>query len=41
VPGEDEKTAGKWIQFIELWARSDYSGFERYVFVPAKNLKAP
>ena len=34
MPGEDGKTAGKWIQFIELWKRSDYAGFERYVFAP-------
>ena len=32
VPGEDEKTAGKWIQFIDLWARNDYAGIERFVF---------
>jgi hypothetical protein len=32
--GENEKTAGKWIQFIDLWQRSDYPSIERYVFAP-------
>jgi hypothetical protein len=36
VPGEDANIAGKWIQFISLWSRSDYPSIERYVFAPAK-----
>jgi hypothetical protein len=32
TPGEKEKTAGKWIQFIDLWQRADYPSIERYVF---------
>ena len=35
VPGEDRQTAGKWIQFIDLWSREDYPSIERYVFAPA------
>ena len=34
VAGEDPATAGEWIQFIELWARDDYPGIDRYVFAP-------
>jgi hypothetical protein len=34
VSGEDSKTAGKWIQFIAIWQRSDYPYVERYVFAP-------
>jgi hypothetical protein len=37
VPGEDAATAGEWIQFIELWARRTYSGFDRFEFAPPKN----
>jgi len=36
VPGEVAATAGRWIQFVDLWARDDYPGIERYVFVPSK-----
>jgi hypothetical protein len=35
VAGEDPKTAGKWIQFIGLWQRTDYPYIERYVFAPS------
>ncbi|HEX3943302.1 MAG TPA: hypothetical protein VHW69_04375 [Rhizomicrobium sp.] len=34
VAGEDPKTAGKWIQFVGVWPRSDYPYIERYVFAP-------
>jgi hypothetical protein len=34
APGEDSKTAGKWIQFIGIWQRNDYPYVERYVFAP-------
>jgi hypothetical protein len=34
APGEDENTAGKWIQFIDLRQRPDYPSIERYVFAP-------
>jgi hypothetical protein len=27
--GEDEQTAGEWIQYVELWPVKDYSGIER------------
>lgn len=37
VPGEDVKSAGKWIQYIQLWKRDDYSGIERYSFAPPVN----
>ena len=32
VAGEDAKSAGKWIQFINLWQRADYPSIERYAF---------
>ncbi len=32
--GEDKATAGEWIQFVEVWARDNYPGIERYVFAP-------
>jgi hypothetical protein len=32
APGEDAKTAGKWIQFIDLWPRKDYPSIDRLVF---------
>ena len=32
APGEDSKTAGKWIQFIDLWQRADFPSIERYEF---------
>jgi hypothetical protein len=35
APGEDTRTAGKWIQFIALWQRADYPSIERYAFAPA------
>jgi hypothetical protein len=34
TPGEDQKTAGKWIQFIDLWPRADYPNIGRLVFAP-------
>jgi hypothetical protein len=34
-PGEDARTAGEWIQYIELWPRKDYPGIDRLVFGPA------
>jgi hypothetical protein len=34
APGEDARTAGRWIQFIDLWRRDDYPGIERYAFAP-------
>jgi hypothetical protein len=34
APGEDQNTAGKWIQFIDIWPRADYPGIERLVFAP-------
>jgi hypothetical protein len=34
VSGEDARTAGRWIQFIDLWRRDDYPGIERYAFAP-------
>ncbi len=34
-PGEDAKTAGDWIQYIEMWPRKDYPGIDRLVFQPA------
>ncbi|MBV9570446.1 MAG: hypothetical protein JO056_04310 [Alphaproteobacteria bacterium] len=37
VPGEDAKSAGNWIQFIQLWKLDDYSGIERYTFAPPAN----
>jgi hypothetical protein len=37
VPGEDAATAGEWIQFVELWARRTYPGFDRFEFAPPKN----
>jgi hypothetical protein len=40
VPGEEEKSAGKWIQFIELWQRSDYPGVDRLVFAAPQNSPA-
>lgn len=36
APGEDGKTAGKWIQFIDLWQRNDYPSIERYLFARPK-----
>ncbi|MEO8202108.1 MAG: hypothetical protein ABI679_16370, partial [Gemmatimonadota bacterium] len=35
-PGEDEMTAGEWIQYIDLWPAKTYSGFARYVFQPPR-----
>lgn len=35
VPGEDKETAGRWIQFIELWSHDDYPSIERYAFASA------
>lgn len=34
APGEDAATAGRWIQFVDLWQREDYPSIERYVFAP-------
>ena len=36
APGEDAATAGRWIQFVDLWPRDDYPGIDRYVFAPWK-----
>jgi hypothetical protein len=36
VAGEDAATAGKWIQFIELWLEASYPGREFLVFQPAQ-----
>ena len=36
APGEDAATAGRWIQFVELWPRDDYPSIDRYVFAPWK-----
>jgi hypothetical protein len=30
--GENAQTAGRWIQFIDLWQRDDYPNIERYAF---------
>jgi len=35
-PDEDVATAGEWIQYIELWERSNFSGIERFAFAPPK-----
>jgi hypothetical protein len=32
--GENPRTAGEWIQFIELWPSKDYPGIDRLVFAP-------
>lgn len=40
APGEEESSAGKWIQFIELWQRSDYPGIDRLVFSTPQNSPA-
>ncbi len=34
VAGEDPKTAGEWIQMIELWPKKEFPWIERYVFQP-------
>lgn len=34
--GENATTAGRWIQFVDLWARDDSPGIDRYVFAPWK-----
>ncbi len=41
APGEDQKAAGKWIQFIDLWPRADYPGIERLVFAPYRQGAEP
>jgi len=35
--GEDPEQAVVWIQAISLWAASDYSGFDRFVFAPPQS----
>jgi len=35
VPGENKESAGRWIQYIQLWSHDDYPSIERYVFAPA------
>jgi hypothetical protein len=35
-PGEDDKTAGQWIQYVELWPQQEFPYVDRYVFQPAK-----
>lgn len=37
VAGEDRATAGEWIQFVELWKRSDYPYIERFEFDPPRS----
>ena len=39
--GEDEKTAGKWIQFIDLWSRADYPSIDRFEFARPEDSKVP
>ena len=34
APGENAETAGRWIQFVDLWPRDDYPSIERYAFAP-------
>lgn len=34
--GEDTATAGEWIQYLQLWAANTFSGFDRFVFQPAR-----
>ena len=34
APGEDKATAGEWIQYVDLWERKSYPGYETYVFTP-------
>ncbi len=36
-PGEDQATAGEWIQYVDLRTRKDYPWIERYVFAPPEN----
>jgi len=36
TPGENPMTAGRWIQFIDLWSHDDYPSIERYAFAPSK-----
>jgi len=36
APGENAATAGRWIQFVDLWPRDDYPSIERYAFAPWK-----
>jgi hypothetical protein len=32
APGEDARTGGKWIQYVELWSQKTSPGIERYEF---------
>lgn len=32
APGEDARTGGKWIQYVELWSQRTSPGIERYEF---------
>ncbi len=34
VPGENEATAGQWIQYVDLWEKHGYPDYESYVFAP-------
>lgn len=34
-PGDDPKTAGEWIQFIEVWPEKESPGLDRMMFRPA------
>jgi hypothetical protein len=34
VEGEHARTAGRWIQFVDLWQHDDYPNIERYAFAP-------
>ena len=36
APGENAATAGRWIQFIDLWPHDDYPSIDRYAFAPWK-----
>jgi len=41
APGEDAKTGGKWIQYVELWAERTSPGIERYEFARWRGTTAP
>jgi hypothetical protein len=35
--GEDQATAGEWIQYVDLWPRAGYPGIDFLVFAPAQD----
>jgi hypothetical protein len=37
-PGDNPKTAGEWIQFIEVWPEKESPGLDRMVFRPAREI---